>query len=91
MTFSTGMALVSDVAPAHRLGQAIGLAGAASLVMNAIAPAIGEPIQARFGFGPVALLAGLAAAAAAAWTLPFARHRVDAGAGTGGERVTTGP
>ncbi len=40
----------TKLAPAHKLGQAMGLAGAASLIMNAIAPAVAEPIGARYGF-----------------------------------------
>jgi len=58
--FSTAMALVSELAPADRLAQAIGFSGAASLAMNALAPAIGEPLAARFGHRPVFLLGTLA-------------------------------
>jgi MFS family permease len=57
---TAGVAMVCELAPASKLGQAIGLAGAASLVMNAIAPALAEPIGARFGFGWVFAMAGAA-------------------------------
>ena len=64
--FSTAGALTADLAPRGRLAQAIGLAGAAALIMNAVAPAIGEPMADRYGYRPVFLLAALAALAAAA-------------------------
>jgi predicted MFS family arabinose efflux permease len=41
------------------------LAGGASLIMNAVAPAIGEPMADRFGYRPVFLLAAVAALIAA--------------------------
>ena len=58
---TAGVAMVCELAPAHRLGQAMGLAGAASLIMNAIAPAVAEPIGARYGFQWVFAMSGLAA------------------------------
>ncbi|MES1204382.1 MAG: MFS transporter, partial [Pseudomonadota bacterium] len=63
--FSTGLLLTAEMAPRHRLAQAIGIAGGAALIMNAIAPAIGEPIADRFGYRPVFLLAAVAALVAA--------------------------
>jgi predicted MFS family arabinose efflux permease len=63
--FSTAIALTAEISPPHRLAQAIGLAGGASLIMNAVAPAIGEPLSDRLGYRPVFLLASLAAAVAA--------------------------
>ncbi len=57
--------LVADVAPRERLNQALGLSGASMLVMNAVAPAVAEPLAATAGwqvvFG-VAAVAGLVAA-----------------------------
>ena len=58
---TAGVAMVCELAPAERLGQAMGLAGAASLIMNAIAPAMAEPIGARYGFRWVFVMSGLAA------------------------------
>ena len=58
---TASMAMVCELAPAHRLGQAMGFAGAASLIMNAIAPAVAEPVGARYGFAWVFLLSGAAA------------------------------
>jgi MFS family permease len=64
--FSTAGALTAELAPRGRLAQAIGLAGAAALIMNAVAPAIGEPLADRYGYRPVFLLAAVAALVAAA-------------------------
>jgi MFS family permease len=61
LCFGAGMALCAEVAPPARLGQALGIFGAASLGMNAVAPVIAEPIAARFGPRPVFALAALAA------------------------------
>ncbi len=74
LLFAAGMSLVADVAPPARLGQAIGLYGGANLAMTAIAPAVAEPIAARFGANAVF---GLAAAVAfvAAW---YSRRLPDA-------------
>ena len=58
---TAGVAMVCELAPAHRLGQAMGLAGAASLIMNAVAPTVAEPIGARYGFQWVFAMSGLAA------------------------------
>jgi MFS family permease len=55
--------LVSEIAPASRLGEALGLSGASMLVMNAAAPAVGEPLAAAFGWKPIFVLAAVAAAA----------------------------
>jgi len=64
--FSTAGALTAELAPRGRLAQAIGLAGAAALIMNAVAPAIGEPMADRYGYRPVFLLAAVASVVAAA-------------------------
>jgi MFS family permease len=58
---TAGVAMVCELAPAAKLGQAMGLAGAASLIMNAIALAVAEPIAARHGFAWVFVMAGAAA------------------------------
>jgi len=59
---TAAVALVCELAPAPSLSQAMGWSGAASLIMNALAPAIAEPVAARFGFAAVFCLAGTAAA-----------------------------
>jgi MFS family permease len=65
LLFAAGMSMVADVAPPARLGQAIGLFGGANLAMTAIAPAIAEPIAARYGARAVFVLASVAAFATA--------------------------
>ena len=62
-------ALVVDVAPARRLGEGLGAAGASMLAMNAIAPAIAEPIAASHGWAAAFGAATLAAAIAFVITL----------------------
>jgi MFS family permease len=57
---TAGTAMVCELAPASRLGQAMGLAGGASLLMNALAPAIAEPVAARYGFSVVFLMSAAA-------------------------------
>ena len=57
--------LVADVVPRARLNQALGLSGASMLVMNAVAPAVAEPLAAAAGWPAVFALAALAAGAAA--------------------------
>jgi MFS family permease len=76
---TAGVAMVCELAPSDRLGQAMGLAGAASLMMNALAPAVAEPIGARFGFVWVFAMAGAAAilGAIAASGLPTVERRTD--------------
>jgi len=66
LMFSTAMALTAELAPPQRLAQAIGLAGGASLVMNALAPALGEPLADHLGYRSVFFVAALAAVGAAA-------------------------
>lgn len=57
--------LVSDVVPRERLNQALGLAGASMLVMNALAPAVVEPLATAAGWpAAFALAAGAAACGA---------------------------
>lgn len=52
---SASTMVVTQLAPAERLGQAVGLLGAANLATNAIAPAIAEPVAAAYGWQPVFL------------------------------------
>jgi predicted MFS family arabinose efflux permease len=89
--FSIGLLLTAEMAPRHRLAQAIGLAGGAALIMNAVAPAIGEPIADRFGYRPVFLLAAISAlvAAAMARRLPAGRAAAVDRSGTAPTRTPT--
>jgi MFS family permease len=57
--------LVADVVPRERLNQALGLSGASMLIMNALAPAIAEPLAVVAGWPAVfALAAGVSGCAA---------------------------
>ena len=62
---TAGLALVCELAPPERLVQAMGLGGAASLIMSAIAPAVAEPIGTRWGFAWAFALSGAVALAGA--------------------------
>jgi MFS family permease len=53
---STGATLVAELAPPSRLGQALGLLGAANLATNAIGPGLAEPLALAWGWRPVFLL-----------------------------------
>ncbi len=50
---STGSTLVAELAPPARLGQALGLLGAANLATNAIGPGFSEPLAHHYGWQPV--------------------------------------
>jgi MFS family permease len=58
---TASVAMVCELAPPAKLTQAMGLAGAASLLMNAVAPVVAEPLGERYGFAWVFVLAGAAA------------------------------
>jgi MFS family permease len=73
---ATAVTLVAEITPAERMGQAIGLSGAANLVTNAIGPGLAEPIAARWGWHTVFLLSAIAAALAALGTLALGDARV---------------
>lgn len=53
--------LIVEMAPAPRLGEAMGLSGSAMLIMNAVAPAIDEPLADAVGWPAVFGLAVIAA------------------------------
>jgi predicted MFS family arabinose efflux permease len=57
---TAGIALTVQLAPPDKLGRAMGLGGAASLIMSAIAPAVAEPLASHYGFDCVFAIAGLA-------------------------------
>jgi MFS family permease len=69
LVFNAIVTLAVDLAPAKKLGQAIGLCGAAGMLANAIAPALGEYIADRYGWSIVFWLAGGAALVAAGLSL----------------------
>ncbi|HET7539883.1 MAG TPA: MFS transporter [Polyangiaceae bacterium] len=69
LVFNGIVTLATDLAPARKLGQAIGLCGAASIVSNAIAPALAESLADRRGWESVFLLAGSSAWVAALLSL----------------------
>jgi len=54
-------ALIADSAPPARMGQALGVAGATMLAMNALAPWMVETLAPRFGWSAVFVMAGAAA------------------------------
>ncbi|MEY4579092.1 MAG: hypothetical protein RL701_3795, partial [Pseudomonadota bacterium] len=61
MLANTGSStLVADLAPPARLSQAIGVYGVSNIAMNAVAPAVSEPIAARFGWSAAFALAACA-------------------------------
>ena len=57
--------LVAEVVPRERLNQALGLSGASMLIMNAVAPAVAEPLATAVGWPAVFGLAAFAACVAA--------------------------
>lgn len=61
--------LATDRAPKERLGQALGLLGLASLVTNALAPALAEVLTAHYGWSYVFWFAAITATASAALCL----------------------
>jgi MFS family permease len=71
-SFST---LVAELAPASRLGEAVGMAGSSMLIMNAIAPAVDEPLSRAFGWPAAYMLAAVAALLSAALVLETSSKR----------------
>lgn len=71
-SFST---LVAELAPAAHLGEAVGLAGSSMLVMNAVAPAVDEPLARALGWPVAFVLAGVAALVSAALVLESGSSR----------------
>ena len=61
LAFGGGMALCAQITPPARLGQALGIFGAASLTMSAVGPALAEPIAARFGARAIFVVAAASA------------------------------
>jgi predicted MFS family arabinose efflux permease len=75
LVFTAVGVVVAELAPPDRLSQALGLSGASMLVMNAIAPAVVEPLAARAGWDAVFTLAAVVALVAAALSRRIASRR----------------
>jgi MFS family permease len=60
--------LIAELVPHERLSHALGVGGSSMLVMNAIAPAVGEPLAAAVGWRVVFVSAGVMALVAVALT-----------------------
>jgi MFS family permease len=58
LVFNAAGTQAADLAPPGRLTQVLGIYGASNVVMNAIAPAIGEPLASAMGWKPVFACAG---------------------------------
>jgi predicted MFS family arabinose efflux permease len=72
---STTTTLTVDLAPKARLGQAVGLIGAANLATNALGPAVAEPVADAYGWRMVFLLSGLFSLLAALGGAAFRERR----------------
>ncbi len=75
LVFNAIVTWAADLSPPKKLSQAIGLAGAASMLANAIAPASGEFIADRYGWSAVFLAGGGAAFVAALLALGIREPR----------------
>jgi MFS family permease len=76
LVFNATLTLAADLAPPKKLGQALGLCGAAGMAANAIAPTIAEIIADHRGWGLVFLLAGCASLLSALLSLGIREPRV---------------
>ena len=75
LVFNATVTLCADLAPPKKLGQAIGLCGAAGMIANAIAPALAEVIADHHGWPLVWLLAGSCALLASLLSLMIREPR----------------
>src|SRR5262249_4430491 len=64
LAFNASATLVADLAPPERLGQAIGIVGAANMAMNAVGVVVAERLADRYGW-PTVFRVGAAAGTAA--------------------------
>jgi MFS family permease len=78
LVFNGIVTWATDLAPAKKLGQAIGLCGAAGMLANAVAPAVGEAVADSHGWPWVFALGGAAALASALLALGIREPRVPA-------------
>ncbi len=75
MAFNAAMALVTDVAPRERIGQAFGVQSAANLSMNAVSSLVAESVSEHFGWRAVFALAVVASLVCFAFGLGLPRER----------------
>jgi len=78
LVFNGIVTWATDLAPAKKLGQAIGLCGAAGMLANALAPAVGESIADSYGWPWVFAFSGAAALASALLALGIREPSVPA-------------
>jgi MFS family permease len=76
LVFNGIVTWAADLAPAKKLGQAIGLCGAAGMLANAVAPAVGEAVADSHGWPWVFALGGAAVLASALLALGIREQRV---------------
>ncbi len=69
IVFNAAGTQAADLAPPERLTQVLGVFGASNVAMNAIAPAVGEPLASAVGWQPVFASAGAAAVLACLFAL----------------------
>jgi MFS family permease len=79
LVFNAIVTLAVELAPAKKLARAIGLCGAAGMLANALAPALGEYIADRYGWSLVFWLAGGAALVATGLSLLLREPTTKAG------------
>jgi MFS family permease len=78
--FVTASTLAADLAPRGRRGQALGIFGISTLLTHAIAPALGELLARRHGFGALFAAAGALGLASAALAAAVRAPRAPAAA-----------
>ncbi|HEY1534980.1 MAG TPA: MFS transporter [Polyangiaceae bacterium] len=78
LVFNGIVTWAADLAPAKKLGQAIGLCGAAGMLANALAPAVGEAVADSHGWPWVFALGAAAALASALLALGIREPRLPA-------------
>jgi MFS family permease len=84
LAFNATTALVADVAPPERLGQAFGIQGAANLSMNAVSSAVAESVADRYGWHAVFMLAAGSAVVSLLTGLAIREERPGEGASSPG-------
>lgn len=84
--FNAIATLVADLAPAGRLGEAIGLVGAANMAMNAVATIVAERVSALIGWDAVFSLGAAASVAAVLVSLFVHERKAEPGVIDVGER-----